>query len=618
MRPTSLLATGFCALLAFPLVNRSQDKPISTRPVEDAAIARIQKLLDEIQVETKGLQEKMPLTESLLALEALLPKDARITLRIDKEGFGADLSDLAQSKVRLLFSVKPGKASFRSALHYILKQLPKNIEVDYGIRDGDIVLTRPQQATHRAVYDVRDVVRHMPVLRTEWRGFQAGVFDDVPSGDEVAALVRSVANSIQPRPWETIDLVNGSRLVFNASPARHAELRDVLFAMRRLADLHVVMNARLYEIDRIFYSKEVAPLFAKPKDGKKSPTIVSIEKDLFKRIAAETLLLESEEVRIRPHQPTTFLAKQSDFRYRTSLPLRFDEIDLPGPKGEKAQQTVVGTGLAGVTFKVAAQVSPDRRYLRLRVTQAVAQLVAVDKTKKLDPATGKESEVESPNESRSSVTGTVQIPDGNPILMPVEYRPPGKGKEDKVWLLLARPFIWIEEEVQERRQGGKEFSQKTVWESDIEEETPTQPEKRLPLDDDTKEILQAVITDVLTNKEHRHERASYGTEKDKTVTLVDSNQLGWPKDFLPNTHGYKLVTAKFDPFANGRRVLGIRLDKFDLKEKKSDLFEGPIQICLCNSGGTANGAVIGGCLAWYSAKREGKKWIVEFESSLDP
>src|SRR5262249_5700772 len=203
---------------------------------------------------------------------------------------------------------------------------------------------------------------------------------------------------------------------------------------------------------------------------------------------------------------------------------------------------------------------------------------------------------------KSTLAGTIKLADRHPILMPVEYRPTGKGKEDKVWLLLARPFIWIEEEVQERRQGGKEFSQNTVWESEIEEEKPTQPEKRLALDDDTKEILQGVITDVLTNKEHQHERAFYGAEKDKTVTLVDSDKLGWPKALHPNTHGYKLVTVEFDPFVNGRRVLGIRLDKYDRKEKKPDLLGGPIQICLCNAGGTANGAVIGGCLAWYSAK----------------
>lgn len=122
--------------------------------------------------------------------------------------------------------------------------------------------------------------------------------------------------------------------------------------------------------------------------------------------------------------------------------------------------------MAGVSFKVRPLVSLDRRSLRLRIAQHVTQLVGIDKATTRDVA-GKEIEVESPNLRTMSVTGSVQIHDGAPILMPVAYRPPGKGSEDKVWLLLARPFVWIEEEVRAIRQGGEDFSPRSVWESGV-------------------------------------------------------------------------------------------------------------------------------------------------------
>jgi hypothetical protein len=168
-------------------------------------------------------------------------------------------------------------------------------------------------------------------------------------------------------------------------------------------------------------------------------------------------------------------------------------------------------------------------------------LIRIEKSKQPNPFTGDEIEIESPDVRKSTLTGTIRLADGNPILMPIEYRPTAKGKEDKVWLMVARPFIWIEEEVQERRQGGKEFTQRTVWESDVEEDEIEQkesvrPAKRLPLDDDTRGILQAIITDVLTNADLKHTRDFYGTARDKTIALVDTGKLGWPKDFCPVTH----------------------------------------------------------------------------------
>src|SRR3989442_932444 len=142
--------------------------------------------------------------------------------------------------------------------------------------------------------------------------------------------------------------------------------------------------------------------------------------------------------------------------------------------------------------------------------------------------------------------------------LPID-RPP-RGSEEKIWLLLARPFVWIEAEVKEMREAGKALSAKSVWSSGIpfarnEDRNPVQP---LPWNDQVKEILQAIVTDVLTNPSLKSERNFYGTVKDKNFRLVHGDKLGWPNEFKAETPGYQQVVQR-DRF--GRRVLGIRLDK---------------------------------------------------------
>jgi hypothetical protein len=94
--------------------------------------------------------------------------------------------------------------------------------------------------------------------------------------------------------------------------------------------------------------------------------------------------------------------------------------------------------------------------------------------------------------------------------------------------------------------------------------------------------------------------------------------VGWPEGFKPKTAGYRLVEVRHDPFVNQNRILGIRLDKFDLGQKKADRFDNPIQVCLFNASGSANGDVIGGCCVYYTPNRAGKRWTVECTGWVDP
>jgi hypothetical protein len=183
--------------------------------------------------------------------------------------------------------------------------------------------------------------------------------------------------------------------------------------------------------------------------------------------------------------------------------------------------------------------------------------------------------------------------------------------------MVARPYIWIKEEEEER---GKPTPQASLWDLEVpKDETPV-PETRLSSDEKTMAILQAVLKDVLTNPELKHTRDFYGTAEDRTLTLDNGGKLGWPKRFQPETHGFGLVTVQLDPFKDQRRVLGISISKFDLNHKESPgkLFDTPIEVEIYNAGGSANGGVIGGCTVYYKVKRLHNRWTVEWYGVLDP
>jgi hypothetical protein len=610
VKPISLVL--FFALLTVTAVGTAAagEKTDGLRTKDQEVILRVQKALEDTVVDTKDFAGETTLAKVLAALEAKLPAgpEARlpagnkITIRIDEEAFGKQFPQLRDAPLDLPVMKN---VSLLTVLRKVLAKAGKVEEVDYGIRPTGVIITRPRLAAHTMAYDVRHLVPQTPLLVSQLQRARGEIKSHPKPGDGLADLVQLLTESVDMRPWETIEVFNKTRLVVSASPTRQAEVDNLLEALRRLADVAVVMNARLYEVDRAFFTKNVAPLFDKNKEAKDRAEVVAIDGPLFKKITRQTVVLESEDVKLRPHQTEPFLSRHSVFRYAA------------GPT-DQAGATPTAGGTAGVSFEVRPLVSPDRRFLRLEITQKVAQLVKIDKAKVLDPATGKDVEVDSPNVRHTSATGTVDVPDSAPILMVVGYRPAGKENEDKVWLMVARPFIWIEEEVREIRRTGGDVSPRSVWSSPVPEDEKPTPATPLPFNNDVSEILQAVVKDVLTNPALKDTRDFYGTAADKTFALVDNEKLGWPKEFKPDTHGYKLVEARQDPFVNGRRVLGIRIDKFDLKQRKVGTQDTPIQVCVFNTGGSANGAVIGGCTVYYAPKRVGKRWAVEYDGLLDP
>ena len=595
-------------VLAMVNTSTAQERTAKERNTAEDRIRQIQQILTVDAIELKDFPEQMPLVKFLAALERRLPEEQKIWIRLDEAAFGKDFPTIAQTPI----TFSPCRVTLRMALRKALSQLPEDIEI--AIRPAGIELTRPRLAAYNMMYDVRDVVEQIPRLLPMLKKSLREIREPVQPSDGPALLGRFllVGLELTPwaseplQPWETVQILNGTRLEVFASFDRQLQIADLIEALRRQLGDSVIMNARLYEVDRVFFAKRVAPLLAGDKETGDRPAVIRIEEALFKELDRQPLLLKGDETKLPPEQIASFLSRQNVFRYSA------------GPHPSIIGRTLSGIGLEGVTFEVRPLIDPSRRYLRLHITQRVTQLVRVDKTQKLDVATGKEIEIESPNLRITEVSGIVQLPDTDAILMPVLYQPSGKGKNDKVWLMVARPFIRIEEEVK----SGVDLSPQTIWNGKFSKEDGPEhvtPDKRLPDNNKVREILQAVVKDVLTNPELKDTRAFYGTVSDNTVTIVDGHNLGWPRQFEPATFGFRLVKMKSpDPFENRNRVLGLRLDKIDLEQKKADLFDAPIQICLSNVGGTANGAVIGGCTVYYVPKRVGKRWTVECIGYVDP
>jgi hypothetical protein len=166
MKPTAvavvftLIAVGFPGLAA-------QDKARQSGNKDQQRIAEIQKVIGDTLIELKEPLENVTLAQFLAALEAQLPKDKKITVRIDEEAFGKDLPRIAGARLKLVPRLK--NVSFSTILGMSLRKLWMVEELDYAIRPSGVVVTRPRLAAHSAIYSVGDVVTEIPLLLPKLR-----------------------------------------------------------------------------------------------------------------------------------------------------------------------------------------------------------------------------------------------------------------------------------------------------------------------------------------------------------------------------------------------------------------------------------------------------------------
>jgi hypothetical protein len=267
----------------------------------------------------------------------------------------------------------------------------------------------PGRAT--VVYDVSDLV-HRPGGRTGY--------------DSAEGVIRAMTHWADAGAWRgvTLDVVNTTRLEVRATPARQAEVRDLLTALRRLNDTSVVVEANLYALDGRVYDREVKPRLGKGW-GPGGAFAFAAGEGVKRLLARKADLLCSDRVLI------------ADGRARPVLSLRRARVyvkDLEGPDAEP----VPGTVFHGVSLEARVKVSADRQYVRLRLVRRVADLLGVEKL----------GNVERPRLAEGVASAAFTIGDGVDMLLPVPRR---AGPRGRVQVLLVRPLILIGVEEKERR-----------------------------------------------------------------------------------------------------------------------------------------------------------------------
>jgi hypothetical protein len=280
-----------------------QGKPGSK---DQEAIRRIQNILTETVIDTSKFPEKMPLTKFLATLEKSLPPGSKVSFGIDEKAFGKNLRRVSDTTVQ---GFLPQQARATIVLRKFLAHIPETKPLDYVIRPSGVFVTIPRRAAYRLDYEVGDLVKQVPLLLPQWKRNRPNLYRNYPL-DGLELLARLVNDSISLQPWESIEILNGVRLVVTASYSGQEEVASLLAALRRLQDTFVVMNARIYEVDRAFYKKNVAPLFAHEENAE-GPGVVTIDGGLFKKIAGHKLIQKGELARLLPNEKASYLSRSS-------------------------------------------------------------------------------------------------------------------------------------------------------------------------------------------------------------------------------------------------------------------------------------------------------------------
>jgi hypothetical protein len=263
-----------------------------------------------------------------------------------------------------------------------------------------------------------------------------------PSGrdkDPTAALAR-VIMTVNPDLWRakedpaTLAVVNGTRMEIRTTPGHHEEIAQMLRALRRMADVSVIVHSQFYEVDRDFYKKEVEPKLAK------SWAVPAAGEDVWeKELSRRGEKVRGGKVMAANGKETALLSLREAALLRTR-PAAREVFDDGGFEAV----------LSGVSFQALPVVSADRRFVRLRLVRQVTELVEVRKEKARVPGTDKETTVEVPVLAEAATTTTLKLEDGQALLVQVPYQPRAVRERGRVLVLLVRPEIYILEEATER------------------------------------------------------------------------------------------------------------------------------------------------------------------------
>src|SRR4051794_6131773 len=191
-------------------------------------------------------------------------------------------------------------------------------------------------------YGVADLVQNSAA----WRQGVAHFVKARPDGIE--GLARVIIQSIGPEIWEgvregtsTLRELDGAKLEITTTAAKHAQISELLKALRRLTEVSVTLEADWFEVPRAFYRKEIEPALAKGP--------AAVEEDM-------ALKIRKQGVHLRFSKPTILHEQDTCLSLRNALVY----VARPGDPKRRPDE-VFGTVFQGVSFQVKATIAGDRR-----------------------------------------------------------------------------------------------------------------------------------------------------------------------------------------------------------------------------------------------------------------
>lgn len=276
-------------------------------------------------------------------------------------------------------------------------------------------------------------VRGLAARKILWWGM-AG--EKAMSVDGIDDIIRLLVSNVDPKGWRdrrwSIVEVNGTALEVRTTQANHELIGDLLAALYRLTDVQVVVEAGLYAVDRAYYEKELAPLFAR---NRSRPVALAVEVE--EKLQKASRLARANKVRL------------SDGGRGQVFSLR-RAVVYESQTGRWAAKTNE-VGFAGVRLEVKARVTSDRRCVVMDVTQRGDELVVIGIRKTTIEGENVPMDVPNVRQSSSSATHSISVGDSIVMVIPPAAPLPGFEAKGPVPLLFVRPCVWIGEEEAERK-----------------------------------------------------------------------------------------------------------------------------------------------------------------------
>lgn len=246
----------------------------------------------------------------------------------------------------------------------------------------------------------------------------------------IDSITGLIVTAVDSKSWRDkrffIREVDGERLEIQTTKTNHEMIASLLEALRIQMDVTVEVETELYEVDQALYQKKFAPAFA--KNHSFPLALDQMEENAFRkaarRVRANKVTLDDGE-------------KGRAFSLRRAIP--YEGLPQQG-EGKTAKVAFVG-----VRLDTQAQVSPDRRYVHVKLTQSGAELIGMHKQPTIDNQ-GNEIELAIPSVRESSTTTSITVGDSVSILIPLLVSPPGVDARGRVHLFLVTPRALIGEE----------------------------------------------------------------------------------------------------------------------------------------------------------------------------